>query len=99
MNSTKIVLLLNGHQSFYCHIYNFYDKISSKPRLSTYYNQKGVMDMPIIDSKITGVVPKEKKEVIKRRLGKAVSILRKSEGFLMVDFQDQYNLYMGGIFK
>lgn len=54
------------------------------------------MDMPFIDSKITGVVSKEKKEIIKKRLGETVSILGKSEGFLMVGFQDQYSLYMGG---
>ena len=59
--------------------------------------RKGDMDMPFIDSKITGVVSKEKKEVIKKRLGEAASIfLGKSEGFLMAGFQDQYDLYMGG---
>lgn len=52
--------------------------------------------MPFIDSKITGIVTKEKKEAIKKRLGETVSILGKSEGFLMVGIQDQYDLYMGG---
>lgn len=52
--------------------------------------------MPFIDSKITGTVSKEKKEIIKKRLGEAISILGKSEGFLMVGFQDRYDLYMGG---
>lgn len=52
--------------------------------------------MPFIDSKITGVVPKEKKEIIKSRLGEAISILSKPEGFLMIGFQDNYDLYMGG---
>ena len=64
--------------------------------LFRYYNQKGVIDMPFIDSKITGVVTKEKKDTIKKRLGEAVSVLGKSEGYLMVGFQDQYDLYLGG---
>ena len=52
--------------------------------------------MPFIDSKITGNVSKEKREAIKSKLGQAVSILHKSETFLMVGFEDQYDLYMGG---
>lgn len=52
--------------------------------------------MPFIDSKITMSVSKEKRDVIKAELGKAVSILGKPESFLMVGFEDNYNLYMGG---
>lgn len=52
--------------------------------------------MPFIDSKITGNVSKEKREAIKSKLGQAVSILHKSETFLMIGFEDQYDLYMGG---
>lgn len=52
--------------------------------------------MPFIDSKITGVVSGKEKETIKRRLGEAVSILGKTENFLMVGFDDNYDLYMGG---
>ncbi len=52
--------------------------------------------MPFIDSKISLKVSKEKKDAIKAELGKAVSILGKSEGFLMVGFDDGYSLYMGG---
>ena len=52
--------------------------------------------MPFIDSKITGKVSEDKKENIKKRLGEAIAILGKSEGFLMVGFQDNYDLYMGG---
>ena len=54
------------------------------------------LDMPFIDSKIAGAVSNEQKETIKRRLGEAVSILGKSENFLMVGFSDNYDLYMGG---
>ena len=53
--------------------------------------------MPFIDSKITGNVSKEKREAIKSKLGQAVSILHKSETFLMVGFEDQYDLYMAEI--
>lgn len=52
--------------------------------------------MPFIDSKITGAVPQEKREVLKAELGKAVSLLGKPESYLMVGFEDNYDLYMGG---
>ena len=52
--------------------------------------------MPFIDSKITVAVSEEKKEAIKSEFGKMVSILNKPESFLMVGFEDNYDLYMGG---
>ena len=52
--------------------------------------------MPFIDSKITVSVSQEKREAMKSELGKAVSILGKPESFLMVGFEDNYDLYMGG---
>lgn len=52
--------------------------------------------MPFIDSKITVPVTPEKKESIKSRLGEAVRLLNKSENYLMVGFEDNYDLYMGG---
>ncbi len=52
--------------------------------------------MPFIDSKITMPVPQEKREIIKSELGSAVAILSKPESFLMVGFEDNYDLYMGG---
>lgn len=52
--------------------------------------------MPFIDSKITSKVSHEKRELIKAELGQAVSILSKPESFLMVGFDDEYCLYMGG---
>ena len=54
------------------------------------------MNMPFIDSKITGEVSREKRETIKSKLGQAISIVNKSESFLMVGFEDNYDLYMGG---
>lgn len=52
--------------------------------------------MPFIDSKITVKVPDEKKEELKAQLGATMSIIGKPEGFLMVGFDDEYCLYMGG---
>ena len=52
--------------------------------------------MPFIDSKITLSVSQEKRETLKSELGKAVAILNKPESFLMVGFEDNYDLYMGG---
>ncbi len=52
--------------------------------------------MPFIDSKITGVVSEEKKELIKTRFGQAISLLHKPESYLMVGFSDHYDLFLGG---
>ena len=52
--------------------------------------------MPFIDSKITLPLNEDKKDLLKSELGKSVSILSKPESFLMVGFEDNYDLYMGG---
>ena len=52
--------------------------------------------MPMIDSKITVQVPQEKRDVLKAELGKAISILGKPESYLMLGFEDNYDLYFGG---
>ncbi len=52
--------------------------------------------MPFIDSKIVGTVSAEKKENIKKKLGQAVAVLDKTETYLMVGFEDNYDLYLGG---
>jgi hypothetical protein len=52
--------------------------------------------MPFIDSKITVPVTPDKEESIKAKLGKAIGLLGKSENYLMVGFEDGYDLYMGG---
>ena len=52
--------------------------------------------MPFIDSKITVPVPQEKRDSLKAELGKAISILSKPESYLMLGFEDNYDLYMGG---
>lgn len=52
--------------------------------------------MPFIDCKIAEKLSEEQKERIKTRLGKAVSVLHKGETYLMVGFNDGYELYFGG---
>ena len=59
-------------------------------------NKKEDLDIPLIDSKITVEVSKEKREAIKTRLGQAIGALDKTESFLMVGFEDQYDLYFAG---
>lgn len=52
--------------------------------------------MPFIDSKVTVPITPEKKEVIKTQFGQAISLLHKSETYLMVGMEDNYDLWMGG---
>lgn len=52
--------------------------------------------MPFIDSKITMKLTDEKKEIIKSKLGKTVEILHKSERYLMVGIEDNYELWFAG---
>lgn len=52
--------------------------------------------MPYIDCKLTIKLGEEKKEAVKAKLGKAISVLHKSEAYLMVGFADGYDLYMAG---
>lgn len=52
--------------------------------------------MPFIDSKITLKLSDQQKEDLKRELGKAISVMNKSENYLMVGILDGYDLFMGG---
>ena len=52
--------------------------------------------MPFIDSKITVKVSPEKEEAIKAKFGQAIQTLGKGESFLMVGFDDEYDLFFGG---
>ncbi len=52
--------------------------------------------MPFIDSKITLALEEKQKEDIKSKFGEAIGLMGKSENFLMVGFEDNYDLYMGG---
>ena len=52
--------------------------------------------MPFINSKVTVPLSGEKKDVLKEELGKAISILGKSESHLMLGFEDSCSLYFAG---
>jgi phenylpyruvate tautomerase PptA (4-oxalocrotonate tautomerase family) len=52
--------------------------------------------MPLIDSKITMKLSAREKEEIKAELGKLISTLNKSETYLMVGIEDEYDLWLGG---
>ena len=52
--------------------------------------------MPFINSKTNVKIADNIKDEIKARLGNAVSIIGKSEGWLMVGFEDEYSLYFKG---
>ena len=52
--------------------------------------------MPFIDSKITMTVTDEKKEKLKSELGKYITTLHKTETYLMVGIEDNYDLWMAG---
>ena len=52
--------------------------------------------MPFIDSKITVPVSPAAKEEIKTALGRLIATLHKSETYLMVGIEDNYDLWLGG---
>lgn len=53
--------------------------------------------MPFINSKVTVKMSEEKKDAVKAKLGEAVTLIPgKSETWLMVGFEDDYNLYFQG---
>jgi len=60
-------------------------------------DERGLKDMPFIGSKVTVKISEEKEEIIKKKLGEAIQLIPgKSETFLMVGFEDEYSLYLGG---
>lgn len=52
--------------------------------------------MPFIDAKITVAADSAAKEALKSEFGKAMSLIGKSETYLMVGIEDNYDLWMGG---
>ncbi|MBR1743808.1 MAG: hypothetical protein IJ733_18475 [Lachnospiraceae bacterium] len=53
--------------------------------------------MPFIDSKVSVAMTQEKKDRVKERLGEIISLIPgKSENWLMVGFEDSYDLYFKG---
>ena len=52
--------------------------------------------MPFIDTKITIKLNTDKKEKLKEEFGKAIAVLTKTETYLMVGIDDNYELWLGG---
>jgi len=52
--------------------------------------------MPFIDARFSTPIDNNKEEIIKQKLGKAISLIGKSEAYLMVQIQGDCNLYFKG---
>lgn len=52
--------------------------------------------MPFIDFRTNIKLDDSKKEALKARFGEAISLLNKSENYLMIGFLDDYTLYFSG---
>ena len=52
--------------------------------------------MPFINTKVTTEITKEKEEVLKAELGKAITLIGKGEAYLMLCFEDNCRLWLGG---
>ena len=52
--------------------------------------------MPFINAKFSGTVSSEKETELKSALGDAISLIGKSERYLMVEIEDERRLYFGG---
>ena len=52
--------------------------------------------MPFINAKFSGAVSPDKETAIKSALGDAITLLGKSERYLMVEISDNCRLYFGG---
>lgn len=52
--------------------------------------------MPFINTKVTTEITKEKEEIIKAELGKAITLIGKGEAYLMLGFEDNCRLWLGG---
>ncbi len=52
--------------------------------------------MPLITAKTSVEITKEKEVILKEKFGEAISLIGKSEGWLMIDFQDRKSLWFKG---
>ena len=52
--------------------------------------------MPFINTKTNAKIDKEKELLIKQRLGQAINILGKNEGWLMINFEEDSHIYFKG---
>lgn len=53
--------------------------------------------MPFIETITTVKLSEQKKNDIRIEMGKIISVLNKSEKYLMIGFQDAYDLWLGGV--
>ena len=51
--------------------------------------------MPMIEVKVTGSLPVDKRDVLKAEFGKAISLMNKPESYLMINLADNQDLYFG----
>lgn len=52
--------------------------------------------MPFINTKVTTEITKEKEEILKAELGKAITLIGKAEAYLMLGFEDNCRLWFQG---
>lgn len=52
--------------------------------------------MPFINTKVTTEITKEKEEILKAELGKAITLIGKGEAYLMLGFEGNCRLWLGG---
>ena len=52
--------------------------------------------MPLITTKVSTEISKEKEISLKTKFGKAIELINKSENWLMIDFQENCHLYFKG---
>ena len=52
--------------------------------------------MPFINTKVTTTITKEKEEILKAELGKAITLIGKGEAYLMLGFEDNCRLWFQG---
>ncbi|MBR5826762.1 MAG: tautomerase family protein [Clostridia bacterium] len=52
--------------------------------------------MPLITTKTSTAISKEKEEILKAKFGKAIELINKSESWLMIDFQENCHLWFKG---
>ena len=57
----------------------------------------GGTPMPFINTKASVAIPSEKREIIKKRFGEAISLIPgKSENWLMLGFEEYVHMYFAG---
>ena len=52
--------------------------------------------MPLITTKTSTAISKEKETALKAKFGKAIELINKSESWLMIDFQENCHLWFKG---